>query len=403
MRILSTCKELTQELSTAITEYKTIRFSVAWASANHDVFRLLTTKNNLKKIFASTVGLHFEQTHPDFIKIFLKEETRVKFIKKKNGIFHPKIYLFYNNENDWKAFIGSANFTYSALNDNDEVMVVVESNNKKDFGSFIQILDDYYMRATVLSKEDFEKYKSDREKSQNKKKEISRGNFSSQNKQIIIGRTWDEYYTSLKNDGQELQLRLNVLSKAKEYFQKSFKDLTELQRKNIGGILKRGDGIDNWFVFGHMPVQLFASRLSDGDKKGLDGNIKSFMKISKALDFIPLTGEVSKQNFDKCMKYFKDYKGWGYSLSTVSRLLAMKRPDQFFCITGINKKQGNYNGFQKYFGKPKKLKTYDDYWEYVIENVRKEKWYKSQKPRNSLQLEIWNGRVALMDALFYDE
>lgn len=398
MKIIINSKELTDELCLAIEQYRAVRFAVAWASANHRVFQLL--KKNKNKIVRSTVGLNFEQTHPDFIKIFIKDHEKIKFIKKEIGVFHPKIYFFYNSENDWKLFIGSANFTKSALSDNDEVVSVYESHGKLKFENLTQILDDYFVRASVISEQYFEEYKQARQKSQ-KTKQANQNKFKLQKKQLNEMH-WEEYYAILMNDGKNLRERLEILQKAREYFEVPFKNLSELQRKNIGGVKKEGDNIQNWFLFGRMPSQLFANRLSDKDERGEDGTIKSYMKISDALEFIPASGPVTKKQFDACISYFQNYDRWGYGLSTVSRLLAMKRPDQFFCITGLGEKDGNFKNLEKAFGTPKKLNTYDDYWNYVIGNVRNQKWYDSSKPTNPLQLEIWNARVALMDALFYE-
>lgn len=398
MKIITNPKELTDELCLAIEKYKIVRFAVAWASANHRVFQLL--KKNKNKILQSTVGLNFEQTHPDFIKAFIKDHGKVKFLEKKNGIFHPKIYFFYNNENDWKMFIGSANFTKSALSHNDEIVAVYKSNEKAKHESIIQILDDYFVRASLISEEELEDYKRKRNESQKNKTNNSHKT-KNQNKQIK-GMSWEEYYKAVKNDGHDLLERLDILKKAKEYFKLSFEELSELQRKNIGGVKKVGDNIQNWFLFGRMPSQLFANRLSDHDEKGENGLKKSYMKISNALEFIPISGPVTKKQFDDCISYFKSHRGWGYKVSTVSRLLAMKRPDQFFCITGLGEKNGNFHNFQEYFETPKKIDTFDDYWSFVIENVRSQSWFNGPQPVDPAQLEIWNARVALMDALFYE-
>jgi len=67
MRVIADSEELTNQLCKAIRKYKNIRFAVAWASANHDIFKLIIQDEHKNKILHSTVGLHFEQTHPTFI------------------------------------------------------------------------------------------------------------------------------------------------------------------------------------------------------------------------------------------------------------------------------------------------------------------------------------------------
>lgn len=112
MKFISSSDELMSTFKKAINKYKKIAFSVAWASANHDIYKLLISKE--ENIENSSVGLNFHQTHPEFIKKFLNKEN-VFFIDQIDGVFHPKIYLFWNSSKEWTALIGSANFTHSAM------------------------------------------------------------------------------------------------------------------------------------------------------------------------------------------------------------------------------------------------------------------------------------------------
>ena len=292
-----------------------------------------------------------------------------------------------------------ANFTQSALTKNDEIMTMFDSNDGVKFKEIKDIIDSYYLKSSVMTQEKLNKYIAQSKKNKKETKDNFRLNKS------IKDMKWDEYYSLLQEKSNRLEERLKLLTKSCEYFnQNTFENMTELQRKNIAGVLKRGNSIDDWFLFGHMPSQLFANRVSTDDKRGERGVVKSYMKISKALDFIPLTGEVSKKNFDNYIAYFEEYSGWGYSLSTVSRLLAMKRPDQFFCVTGINNKEkkGNFRKLKDTFKINNKIKIYEQYWNEIIEPIRQAPWYKASKPTNEQEFQVWRGRVALMDALLYN-
>jgi hypothetical protein len=46
--------------------------------------------------------------------------------------------------------------------------------------------------------------------------------------------------------------------------------------------------------------------------------------------------------------------------------------------------------------------TYDRYWEEIIARIQDAVWWNSPKPKDERQGEVWNGRAAFMDALFYE-
>ena len=62
------------------------------------------------------------------IKKLLENGVEVKVYKSAEGTFHPKVWLF-GNDNDWKMLIGSANLTRAALIDNVEASMLVEDQS----------------------------------------------------------------------------------------------------------------------------------------------------------------------------------------------------------------------------------------------------------------------------------
>ncbi|MFA7501054.1 MAG: phospholipase D family protein [Sulfurimonas sp.] len=117
MKILSSANEIEKNICAFIEKFDNISMSVAWASANSKAFKVLIEEKNKKKIQSSTVGLHFYQTDSKFIEKFLDDERLQFYTKNKDeGVFHPKIYLFWNNEKDWVCLTGSANFRYYVAN-----------------------------------------------------------------------------------------------------------------------------------------------------------------------------------------------------------------------------------------------------------------------------------------------
>lgn len=399
MKLISEATEIGKILQKYIERYNYISFAVAWVSLNPTT-RLLLTNKYKTKITNCVVGLHFTQTDPNFIEPFI-ENGPIKFIKQEKGVFHPKIYLFWDNSLNWICLIGSANFTKSALTDNEELMTLIDSEKNPEMFDSIQKTIEYYNSiARHLTKKEFEDYKKEHtKKHKDKKQDDNFKEINSLNLLQLMNNSWNQYYTKLTKT-RRFQIRLQLLSQANKLFKSSkFQNLDESTRKNIGGVTKVGHGISDWHLFGRMPVPYFANRLSDKDEH------QDYKTISTQLDCIPLTGEVTKMQYDNFLNYFKTRDNWGYSISTLSRLLAMKRPDQFFCLT-----KANEPGLLKALSIPTSIQhdskeaMYERYWGEVIEPIRKSSWNTANHSINSKQEQLaWNYRVAMLDALLYIE
>jgi hypothetical protein len=76
----------------------------------------------------------------------------------------------------------------------------------------------------------------------------------------------------------------------------------------------------------------------------------------------------------------------------------MKRPDMFVCLDSKNR-----SGLCKAFGIAQSGMSYARYWSEVIDRVRDAVWWNAPRPSGSEEEEIWLGRTALLDALYYEE
>src|SRR5947209_1660220 len=103
MRFLSTPETVEWEIGRLIRKCKRLRWAVAWASHNFGLCQLL--EKHESKIHQLTVGIHFYQTHPDFIAAFLNRPT-VHFVMDLGGVFHPKLYLFEHDDGGWDCIMG---------------------------------------------------------------------------------------------------------------------------------------------------------------------------------------------------------------------------------------------------------------------------------------------------------
>jgi len=400
MELLTSPIEIQNKLCSLMNSYKNISFATAWASANSKAFKILNKNKN--KIHKIVVGIHFYQTNPNFIKEFIDNE-KVKFITNPTGIFHPKIYLFSNDENNWQCLIGSANFTKAAMEKNTEIMTCINSSDidsKEIYNKLITEIESYHQRATMFSNNDLIAYQKIWDKKLKSRDDLQ-DKFNQDDdikpiyKSNVITLNWDDFFNKVKNDkNNSFTIRLELLKKAREYFSnKKFKEISETKRLNIAGITKWGEGNINWHYFGNMGnARIFANGIK------IDERIDNF---SNALEYIPLNGIITRKNyFDFINAFIDKNRGWGYGVATVSRILAIKRPDVFFCLT-----KGNGKLLYKDFGIKKEIKTheYERYWEEIIERIHKSDWFDSEKPNDKVEELLWNNRVAMLDAIFYDD
>lgn len=397
MTLLTTPNEIETTICNLVKTYTSISFASAWASTSSKAFPLLLKHAN--KINKVVVGIHFYQTHPNFIKEFIDNE-KVKFKTNPNGIFHPKIYLFQNNENDWECLIGSANFTKAAMQNNSEIMVHINNNDTDAhelYKKTIEEIENYFETAVSFTNNDYQAYLKVWNKKSKNLLDIQ-DVFSSGTdikpifKSKIIMQDWNSFFEEVKNDkNNSFEIRLKLLNKTQEYFRNSsFANMTDIKRRQIAGITRKdtNDPELDWMYFGNMVSPRFKTRISEDS-----------IDISEALDCIPMNGIVSKNDYMNYIKYFKEHIGYGYGVITISRLLAMKRPDVFFCITGGNKKY-----LYEDFGLTKDIKSteYERYWDEIIQRIHKSEWYNTDEPKNIIEKELWSKRVAMLDAIFYE-
>lgn len=119
-----------------------------------------------------------------------------------------------------------------------------------------------------------------------------------------------------------------------------------------------------------------------------------------ALSKIPDEGEVTQSQFADFVGGFMVAimsTGEKPTLAVATRLLAMKRPDQFITInsTKIDELCQGLNIAKV------KLHDFEGYWTDVIGTIRTMPWYNSEQPSDESELALWNNRVVLMDLLFW--
>ena len=173
--------------------------------------------------------------------------------------------------------------------------------------------------------------------------------------------SWSDYVKAVhKNDHHNVKGRADVLAAARQHFAEnlSFASIPLEVRKGIAGFIN-SEKIE-WKWFGSMQgAGYFKEKINDNDAG-----------ISAAIDTIPVSGEVKKEDYDEYVEQFKkafmkNGEEIGHGVATASRLLAMKRPDYFVCFNSANAK-----GLRQDFGlKPFGTHGYERYWTEIIERI----------------------------------
>lgn len=400
MKIISNSKVLESEFLRLQKQYNEFYWMTAWASNSKEVFeQLKKSKGKIKKII---VGLHFYQTHPDFISEFMNVDE-VRYIKQPNGTFHPKVFLFYNSDLEWEVIIGSSNFTNAAFSVNTEVSTLITSKDNDGIivlKDLINILDDVWKDSNRFSDSELEQYvkvwKNYKSKIRSLSGEYSGFGSGKRKKRKLIFHVpaammnWDEFMEGVYNEKYHaLESRIGVLKIAKGLFRNtnSFSELGLEERKFIAGIpnkLEVADYID-WGYFGSM----------QGAGKFMNKIISNDINISNAIDSIPLEGQITKAHFDEFVKQYKKAFN-GNFLATGTRLLAMKRPDIFVCLDSKNK-----SALCQGFGIVQAGLEFNRYWEDIVLSIFDAEWWLNPTPKNETEKFVSEARAAFLDSLYY--
>lgn len=393
MRILTTSNAIEKEFKRLLNAYDEYYWAVAWAGIPKNLLEILG--DNTEKIKKLIFGLHFYQTHPDFIEKFLTNNN-VKYIKQPSGTFHPKIYVFSNSRNDWEILLGSFNFTASAFISNAEVGVVFSSKDDSDKNQYkdaIKLIEKYWNKGNTFTITELNKYRDVWDSQSSKIKSLA-GLYGNKGENIplhqveILNMSWTEYLNYVMED-PGLKNRILLLETANKWFSEveHYRHLDIQKRKAVAGIFKESIDEIDWLHFGSMMgAGYFKNKIINNDKN-----------ILKALDQIPLKGNITKYHYSNFISYFCKSFTSGSHIATSTRLLAIKRPDVFVCFDSKNKRN-----LCNAFGIKMSGMTYVRYWEEIIERIFDSQWWQKPAPRNELELQISSGRSAMLDSIYYD-
>jgi phospholipase D-like protein len=369
-------------------------WAVAWGSDNPALSELLHYKSKIGKL---VIGTHFYQTPPAFLEQF-KNVNAARVVPPDGSTFHPKTYLFVSRERS-VLLIGSANFTNSAMESNVESCCLIggETSERlfRDIQKFIE--DDCWESAEIIDSNFLRAYRIQHEATKaaravlRKFSRLKRPTLSA-SRVDPLEMNWLDFVSKVRQ--KNLENRLKVLAQSRRLLDgvAGFSKLATIERKAIAGTAgKRESGPESpdWGAFGRMSgFGVFQNLINTNSPE-----------ISDAMDCIPPTGAVTGDDYDLFVQNFRNaFKGQARmgGIPSASRLLAMKRPDYFVCIDAANRK-----GLCSHFGLSATAVNLENYWTDLIEPITLSSWWRAARPRG-FDGRIWDGRSALLDAIFYD-
>jgi hypothetical protein len=391
MRLITTNATLADQLTRLIDSYPNMAFAVAWASANTPVFHRLMKARHC--IATSVIGTHFYQTHPDVLQAFIGSD-QVRFILQPAGVFHPKLYIFWTVKH-WEALVGSANLTSGAFSNNSEAVALLGSRDasseklKREIHAYIRRC---WSIATVATPSTVQAYRSVWERQQPVLRRLG-GHYGRTKprkapvESSVMSMSWSDFVSAVRSDRYHgFKERCDLLSLVRSAFAKhrAFASMELGLRQTIAGIPTRFD--PRWGWFGSMKGVGYFQRAVNTNNAHL----------SSALDHVPLVGAVTRPQYEAFLAEFVQAFPHGrHGIATASRLLALKRPDQFVCVDSKNRRQLCLN-----FGIPQTI-NYEGYWNEIAERIQDSPWWNSSRPGTGEEAMIWDGRAAMLDGIFY--
>lgn len=375
----------------------TISIAVAWATKSAVSQAVI----NSGKVSSAVIGTHMYITDPDVLRSFGKIAGARVIAPDAPRLFHPKVYLFSNGDRS-AAIVGSHNMTRNAFESNVEASVLLEGDSSDSlFRELRAFIRQSWRKAEAIDEDDFlYGYEIQYRARKKAKKElrtfhrIRRPN-ALDTEMPLMGMEWADYLRRVKSDGRlDLVPRLELLERARVAFasHSNFASMSEFERKAIaatyGPVEQQLDDI-TWRWFGNMSGQ---------------GNFASLIKteptaISAALDHIPLSGTVSQEQFDCYVSAFTEaFEGKAHMgrYPTATRLLAIKRPDQFVAVNSQN-----VDGLCAAAGCAPTTLNLENFWDRIMVPIRLSPWWLANKPTTPIGARVWECRAAMLDAIYH--
>jgi len=373
---------------------KSIDVAVAWATSWDGLDRVLgTARRSDGGSVRILVGVGGYITSPEALeKIAHDAELRI-YGTPDSELFHPKLYIFKRRGKALICWVGSANMTYAAFNRNVEVVAEIEDVNgtigPKQFDELWNSIE-----AKPFAQFNFEGYKT-RWAQERTKRPVFLANEvdveipapKQSNIPLNVLKTGWAGFVAQLHAVPNLSNWLETLRAGYKFVRRDWKsDLTEYEKSVMFGLKSFG-------AFGHLPQVLLHGKNFLGQSVTATNQR---LKIQETLNLAISLKSFQAPIVERIFSNLTSIKGCKASLAT--RLLAFARPDWFVVVN-----QKSFVGLTARFKHEVPEQLNAKQYSKLIEIIQRQPWWQSPKPENVDDRELWEGRVALIDALVYAE
>jgi HKD family nuclease len=385
------------EFERCCSEYHSISFATAWCGdpARLLPFRLL---DKLKGKITATIGVSFNETHPDAIQWLISARADLRIYRPESGIFHPKVYLFQNGLR-YALFVGSSNFTHAGFYTNTEFNVLMEGEDSgmsgTDVANLITCLAKWHSSECSFAPDGgwLERYRVAYLETRDAAKrnqipappdsdEIAPGNW-------LATAEWPEFYAEvtsrLSQEGRTVSGYHDVLDAAatKLPLPWTLDHFADLERRRVIG------GIGEYGWLGHVAASgRFRSLAANGPASRQRVVIEAINEVAA------LSSPIDEK---RLMRALTKLEQLGFSMKTWGRMLAITRPDLYCTISAPSVQET----LSKTLGIPRSGFERGDGYIQLLKLIHGSPWFCSQRPTDPAEAAVWERRVAFIDPIYY--
>lgn len=398
--ILTHPAALAKEFARCCQEYTSLEIAVAWGGNPKNLlpFSLLSS---FKGKIRATLGISYSHTHPGAIEYFMGLTTASVRIFRQSELFHPKVYLFATGEK-FAVFVGSSNFTYGGFAENVEINTLTEGNwgdadEIKDLRAKLDLWHTGDCSFTPTEKwltgyrEEYDQ--ALKRQRTHKIRTPPQQEDEAESSNWLRDADWNTYFTAviegLRQRKRDIAGYLDVLQAAQTQLPLPWKAdyFKDLEKRRI--IAGKGD--HGWL--GHIGASGgFMHILAKGTSHQWMTIVDSVNQVGQmraplnAKDF-----QTIHTNLTQLVRLGPTVKVWG-------RFLTLVRPDMYCTIASNSVRRR----LSKTLGLPQAAFERPDGYVQLLKFIHASPWLNSPKPQAAAQLEVWNSRVAFMDAIYHD-
>ena len=380
-----------------------VDIAVAWAKPCDAVEELKMSARNTKIRIA--VGLSYNYTNPTTLHR-LKEFADLRIGPSPSyGIFHPKYYCFHTPERTI-CWVGSTNLTNGGFRSNAELVHEFEVKSDEDLEWFKLLWENLEPDPTKAIINYERNYtppsRPPRPRKINTKPELP---------SLADIETWADFVSGLqaRNDYCHYHERpwdifgethsyLHTINVGREVVRLSnWMDLSQRECHILRGY-NRTTNEGDWGLLGTLPMGGTPYVFNPVNMPGV-GPVRQ--QIRKQVDRVLNANSSEIANVAQtAMKAITNMRlenpNHHIGPASATRWLTLARPD---CLLSINSKSSHKLG--ELSGLPKTPGNLANNYAALLNWVYAQPWFNSSQPNNPLEQDIWNCRVALLDAFVY--